>query len=153
MSDEKTDSGLGRRKLKNLFVDKSMQNRLGLNILAINFIVAGTGFFIIVDFVTDLQNALTEIPTIDNQSFEMIAVALTGIVTTALVTVILNTAVNYLAGVYFAHRFAGPSKIIISTLDEMIRGEAPSRKDLRPTDEMQEIMMKLQELHNKYQKS
>ena len=150
MSKEKSKKRLlGRRKLKNLFIDKGMQRRLGANIVAINFCVAGIGAYILMGYVTDLREALELIPSYSNDINEPLATALIGIVSTAIITIVAAAAVNYLAGIFLAHRFAGPTHIINESLDDMIAGKPMPKRELRPNDELKDIWAKLQQLDKK----
>ena len=142
---------LGRRKLRNLFIDKGMQRRLGMNIVAINFCVAGIGTYILMGYVTELREALELIPSYNDPVVEPLITALIGIVTTAILTIVMSAAVNHLAGIFLAHRFAGPTKIIVDSLDDMIQGKPMPDRELRPNDELKEVWAKMRELDKKLQ--
>lgn len=142
---------LGRRKLKNLFIDKGMQRRLGANIVAVNFCVAGVGTYILMGYVTDLRKALELIPSYSQAISEPLALSLVGIVSTSIITVVATAAVNYLAGIFLAHRFAGPTHIINESLDQMIAGNPMPKRELRPNDELKDVWAKLQQLDRKIQ--
>ena len=142
---------MGRRRFRNLFIDKGMQRRLGMNIVAINFCVAGIGTYLLMGYVTELREALEMLPSYDDVYSEAMATALIGVVTTAIITIVMSAAVNYLAGIFLAHRFAGPTKLIVDSLDEMIQGKPMPTRELRPNDELKEIWSKLQELDKKIQ--
>ncbi len=142
-----------RRSLKNIFVNSPMQNRIGLSIVAVNVCVAGIALLFLLRQVSNLRSVLESIPNLPQDSAELLAQALAGVVVTPFIMLIASAAVNYIAGVVLSHRFAGPTKIIIDYIDSLIAGNTSKPRKLRPNDELKDVVKKLEELSEHLKRS
>lgn len=132
-----------RRSFKNLIVDRGLQSRLSLNFVAVNFCVSGVGLFLIIEQVGHVRRALENVPGLMLEGHEDLANSLVHLLTTCFGLIIATILINFIFGLYLAHRFAGPMQVITKTIDELIEGRFSERRELRPGDELKPIMEKL----------
>ena len=138
-----------RRSYKNRIVDKGLQRRLSFYFMGINFCVSGAALIVLINYVRRVQLALADVPELNPQSNDELVKGLIGLISTSVILVVVTIAVNFMCGLYLAHRFAGPMKVITDYIDELIAGSFGSKRELRPNDELMPIMEKLKTLSSK----
>jgi hypothetical protein len=127
-------------------IERGLQGRMIVNLVALNFCTGGLGLFIVMREVHHLRNLLEEIPSLSYKGHEELANALIAIVSTALICIVVNVVIIFISGLYLSHRYAGPMKVINDYIDRLKVGDFSDSRDLRPNDELKPIMAKLREL-------
>lgn len=135
-----------RRGLKSWFVEPYQQVRLGVWFLLINCVFGGLIFAVYSYYVIEVYEAVTMYFQISgSESTEVFAKFRVPLaVGMALVAAFILTTI--LASVRMTHGFYGPLISIHRFLDDLLSGQAPKPIQLRDSDQLQDLVVKLNRL-------
>jgi len=132
-----------RRGLKSWFVEPYQQVRLGIWFLLVNCVFGGLIFAVYSYYVIEVYQAVTMYFQISgNESTEVFAKFRVPLaVGVGLVAAFILTTI--LVSVRMTHGFYGPLISIHRFLDELLGGKAPGPIQLRDSDQLQDLVVKL----------
>jgi HAMP domain-containing protein len=135
-----------KRKLKNLMIMPRLQ-------LKLFGYFAGLGLLFFVAILFYASQRLIEVQTLLNSGAEMdfgsqlqVNAMMNEVVQFTLVGFVVYIVVSSVLALFMSHRIAGPVVAITAFIEELKSGNYSYKRNLRPKDELKEVMKGLQEL-------
>lgn len=140
------------RKLKNFIVDKPMQLRMSYYFVAVSLALTGSMLVFLNSYMNQIRANLLSVSHIPMDVQTQLDQQLSGMLLVAMGFLLLSVCFSIIYGIIIGHRYAGPMKVIVSTIEQIKKGEYDRKRELRPYDELIPIMESLNSLSEQLKK-
>jgi signal transduction histidine kinase len=135
-----------KRQLKNLIISPRFQFKLCLYYFVSGLIFLSAIVMIAYQKMLNVQTLMKEKPVMDFQIQSQVNDLMFEIVQFTLIGFVAYIAFTSVFAIIISHRIAGPVVAITAFIEELKRGNYDYKRNLRPNDELKEIMDGLKEL-------
>lgn len=134
-----------QRSLKNMFVQPQFQLKLSLFYVVVGgVILAGVGFVVMTQM--DEVNRLMNSGALTFQTQSRVNELMVGSLQYAFLGFAVFIVFSFGFALITSHRIAGPQVAIKAVINDIKQGVYDSKRELRPNDELQEVMQAVKEL-------
>ena len=134
------------RSLRYMFVRPRFQMRISLYYIVIGGLILCAVGFLVLNKLDAVQAIMNSGANIDYQTQSQINEMLLESVQMSLIGFGVFILFSFLFALVVSHRIAGPQMAIVAYIEELKKGNYDYKRNLRPHDELSEIMDSLKEL-------
>jgi hypothetical protein len=144
MQQDNSQGHAGQRSIKNLIQDKKSQVAWGSRFFVGALVVQGLFLILIVWQMYGMLAVIEGSPLKGAMTEKMM-----NLFWSVGILFAVSVAGAFFYGLVLSHRVAGPVKVINDYIDQLIAGQTPAKRSLRPNDELKSTLAKLEELSAK----
>lgn len=135
-----------QRKIKNLLIAPKFQLRLCLYYAISGLVFLGTVVVLAFFKLTEVRNLMNQNTTMNFDVQMQVNEAMFEVVQNTLIGFVLYIVFTSIFALLMSHKIAGPVVAITAFIDQLKEGNYDYNRNLRPHDELNEIMKGLKEL-------